>query len=651
MAGAKAPPEPVRAEGRATKELPAASLVDSKTQPKPEQNQSAATKIAEAKSFPESLQQSGKDQAGTSAKALVQSDHNTSNNKQERQQSQTNEPIGRTGNQKIESQPPPGQQQKPQEATYQPGKTTNPETRPEPRSIPIPIPIETHQAQKNQTPASAARQPETAPPVPQKDLAAKTTDAKAQLSDPLKQTTSDGKAAPEALQGKNIEPPKSSAVAGELGSSNSAGKEQIAHEPPVTKDSVNANVGTGKEFDVAHEATTSEASSGKSEPHSQIGHSEQIAVNASRLDGIDAIIEKDKDPQIDSTILPAGRKAEGGQPIKVTEGKQDSRQDKDGAEVGQKPEPRSPGSEGTAGGSMGAGFDSRAGRSQDKVEPSADREQRGEVFKTQDGKQVRLDLTNKETCKQLLDLINQIETNKFKPLDATGKARLELLLEVQDGARMGIKEGLQAFIGKDRPIDKAQFTTLLDDKVELTFAQKIKELTIGRVNDAQKIEGLQSQLKVTETFFDSARKLIVEAFDRITNRARASVPTTKTDNLSAILDETISGKFDTVSEVEKAVSEETEQIQHAFEVFGATIKHVENKDSEQQAEEQVDAQQTPGVTANQYNRTANRKPYLVKTNDTYASIAISEFSDIRLWQLIERVNGGSLATIVDDQFK
>lgn len=645
----KSQPEHV-AEGKATKELPAASLVEPKAQSQPKsdttniQPQSQA-KPVEANKVPESLHLQEKDQAATSAKALAQSDRNTADSPQAKTNTSAdkpNEPIGRTGNQKIESQPPPGQQTKPQEATYQTGKPTSPETRPEARSIPVPVPVEIHQPQKNQNPASAAHQPEAAPIAPQKDLTAKLADAKVQLSEPTKLPTTDGKAASEAVQGKKSESPSSPTSAGELGQKDFAGREgKLVPEPNTTKNDGGSG-GTGKEFNVAQEASTKDAPIDKTEPRSQI----KAIENEITPNKLDAIIEKNKDHnQIDSTILPTGRKVEAETPVRVTEGKQDTRQDKDGKEVGQKLEPRPPGAEGTLGGSIGAGLDARGGRTQEKVEPSADREQRGEIFKALDGKPLRLDFASKETCKQLLDLINQIDSNKFKPLDQAGRERLSLLLELNPVNRAALKEVLQSFVMKDKPIELESVRSLMAEKLDPMLARQLKDMADGRIDDAQKLQRLEARVKDAGNFLTSFASHVFEAFNRILTNARQSVSSSEATSVDDILQEAHSDKMSIISVVEQTASEQREQLLDRLATYTVAPEEIEP------AVTAVDEAESVNRTkATQDKDGKFRKSHTVESGQTYKSIAIELYNgEARLEELLKQVNGGDIATFIDDR--
>lgn len=608
-------------------------------------------KRIEADQNPPTHHKEDKDQTATSARALAQSDRNTTDNQQTKTNTvpgdKPNEPIGRSGNQKIESQPPPAQQAKPLETNYQ-SKPTASEAKPEPRSIPIPTPIDVQQPQKNQNPISPVHQPESAPIASQKDLSTKPVDPKMQLGEIQKPITSDGKVASEALKDTKSESTRSPEIAGAGADKNSPGNGPIAHEQPSTKESNNPNGGTQKGFDVAQENTTMEARGDKIQSPSQIRTAEDIATG--RLDT--TLIEKNREHPLDNMVVPVGR-TDGKEPIArqpeaTREPKVDNQSDKDkSADVVHKTETRLPGSE-VASGSMGIGFDGRPGRGNDKSEQKAEAIERGEVFTTLDGKPVRLDLTNKETCKQLLDLINQIETNKFKALDQTGRERLALLVELEPKSRTALKDILQAFVLKDKPVELELARTLMTDKIDPALARQTKELADGRVDDAHKLQRLEAKEKAARNFLTSFANHVFEAFNRVVNNARNSVRATEPEPKSVddILQEAHSDKMSTISAVEQATSEEREQLLEKLATFSAPAEDI---DVAPNSDVEVEKDAAPGVTLTTQDEDGTyRDVYAVKAGETYKSIAVKSFDDgERLEQLLKEINKPAAAYLDD----
>lgn len=441
----------------------------------------------EATKYPPSLHEEGKEQTAPSAKALAQSDRNTDNQQTKTNaapiEKPTNEPIGRSGHE-IEQHGPPAQQPKSSENTNQSQKITTPETKPEPKSgsipSPTPIPTDIHQPQKLQNPASAANQPESAPIAPQKDLSTKPVDTKMQLGDNPKPPTADGKPASEAAQGKNFEPPRSPAVAGELGAHNSAGGERIAHEPPVTKESNNPNGGTSKQFDVAQEATTTEARGDRIQSQSQIKTSEDIATG--RLDT--TLIEKNRDHQVENTILPTGKNTVGEPSVKVDTGKTDKQEKPPEVDsvTGDKPPLKVPVTDAAAGGSaLAIPSDHRS----DKV--TAEPVERI-ILKVENGV---FNLAEKGTVSKLLGVLEQIKTGKVTATDPESTAFAHAVLSVKDANWVKVEVALKA-------LDSSLLNNLLVDKLPPEQAENQKlarwELPKEREKSA-KLEAENQELK------------------------------------------------------------------------------------------------------------------------------------------------------------
>lgn len=583
-------------------------------------------KSGEAKTVPAALP-SGNDQTGTSAQALSRSDHNATDNQQAKTNTASSEKppqqIGGEAREHSDSQAPPAPVAKAQENSYQPSKTSS-DAKPEINKIPaVPIPIE-NQSQKNQNPAGAAQKPETAPGKPQQDLVAKSQEAKNLPADTQKQNTNDGKPGPEAEQHKKLDESPKSPAAGELGSNNSAGKGgKLVPEPNTTTDA-NVRGGTGKEFDVAHENTTREALNDRSQPQSQIRHGEQTAVNTSRLDGIDAIIEKSRENQQDSPVVPIGKR-DGKEPIVsqpdvARDPKVDNSSGKDkDTDIANKTETRQSGNE-VSSGSMGAGFDGRPGRVNDKTDQKVEAIERGEIFKTLDGKSVKLDLSDKATCKQLLDLINQIETNKFKPLDQTGRERLNLLSEMQPTSQKQLKELLTAFVTKDVPVD-SRAGLLLQDKLEPSVAERFKQ----QVNKILELEHSNLGIKqIVSRVSEALDHFLLKVFSAPKQELEKEV----TDANGLVL----------------TLADSADPMQPEVREFVINMKEILPRDIgdldvvPEEAPESID--DTPFTTnSTKVDRSGHsREQYLVQDKDTPKSIALKCSNNEALWRLILEIN-------------
>lgn len=623
--------------------LPTAELTA--VQPKSEQSIQPQAKSVEVTRSSQSLHDENKDRAVTSA----QPDRNTTDSTQAKtntaSSARSDVPLGGPGREQKDSQAPPPvtkAQDNSSQNQNQNQKVTSYETKQEPKSGSIPpviIPTDTHQTQKNQNPVSTAHQPERASVVSQKDLAAKAPDQNIRLGEMPGQHANGGKAASEAARGTNTDEPPKSPAAGELGSHNSAGREgRLVPEPNTTTDA-NVRGGTGKEFDVAHENTTRDALSDITKSQSQIGHTEQTAVSTSRLDSIDGVIEKHKENPLENPIVPIGRK-DGKEPIvsqseATRDPKVDNQSGKDkNADIANKADTRLPGNE-VSSASMGAGFEGRSGRVDDKSEQKAETIERGETFKMLDGKPVKLDLSDKVTCKQLLDLINMIETNKFKPMDQTGRERLNLLLEIQPNSRSALKEMFQTFALKDKVVDLESVRVLTSDKLDSVLAKQFKDMADGRIDDAQKLQRLEAKVKDAGNFITSFASHVFEAFNRILGNARNSVNSSEAASVDDIYNEAHSEKMHTISVIEHTTSEQREQLLDKLAAQTAAMENTEiNEDLEvEQTDDDTNANSKKIDPSG-----CSREEYLVQDKETPRSIARKCFNNEILWQLIWEIN-------------
>lgn len=536
-------------------------------------------------------------------------------------------PLGGPAREQKDSQAPPipkAQENTSQNQNQNP-KLTNYENKAESKSgsipPPVPIPTDINTAQKNQNPASAAQKPETAPIMPLQDSVPKIQDAKNLPADIPKQNSNDGKPGPEVAQGKNPDSPRSSPAADELGSNNSTGREgRLVPEPNTTTDA-NVRGGTGKEFDVAHENTTRDALSDTTKSQSQIKTSNQDIVS-DKLDT--TLIEKNRENQQDSPVVPIGKR-DGKEPIVsqpdgTRDPKVDNQSGKDkNADIANKTDIHLPGNEASSA-SMGAGFEGRPGR-MDKSDPKAETIERGETFKMLDGKTVKLDLSDKATCKQLLDLANQIETNKFKQLDPAGRERLNLLLEMRPASLKQLNEVLTAFVIKDVAID-SRIGLLLQDKLEPGIAERSKQ----QVEKILELERSNSGFKQIVVRVSEALEHFLKALSAPKKELEKEIP----DAQRLVLQFT--------DDADPMPPEVREFVINMKEILPKNIDSLDVLDTGK--EETQDHNDTPVVTnSTKVDPGGNsREQYLVQDKDTPQLIALKCFNNAALGQLIWEIN-------------
>ncbi len=324
-------------------------------------------------------------------------------------------PLGGPGREQKDSQAPPTvtkAQENTSQQQNQNQKVTNYEPKSESKSGSIPppviIPTDTQLAQKNQNPASPVHQPEAAPGKPPQDLVAKPADSNVRSTELPKQTTTYGKTASEALKDLKSESARSPELAGAGTDKNSAGNGPIVHEQPNLSEATTKH-GEPKSDVARGEQATTEATH---KPETQEPSKEiRVDTTDSLTDRNNIVIDKNTKTQVEGTRDTAIGNRAGEAATGNRDGKQEPPGKDKTADIANKTDTHLPGND-VSSASMGASFDGRPGRVNDKAEQKAETTDRGEVFKTQDGKPVKLDLTNKETCKQVLDLINQIETNR-----------------------------------------------------------------------------------------------------------------------------------------------------------------------------------------------------------------------------------------------
>jgi len=549
-----------------------------------------------------------------------------------------NEPIGQSGRQNIEPHAPPAQAAKAQENTYQKDNTyqnqkiTNYETKPEPKSASIPppviIPADIHQTQKNQNPASAAHQPETAPIKPLQDLAAKPPEQKFQTGETPGQHTNNGKAASDAAQGKNTDSPPKSPAAGELGANNSAGRDgKLVPEPHATTDA-NVRGGAGKEFDVAHENTTRDALSDTTKSQSQIGHTDQTAINTSRLDGIDAIIEKHKENPLENPIVPIGKR-DGKEPIaSQPEGTRDPKVDNQSgkdknADIANKADTRLPGNEASSG-SMGAGFDVRPGRVNDKA--AAPEPVERIILRVEN---LAVNLADKGTVAKLLGVLEQIKTGKVTATDPESTVFAHAILSAKETNLGKIEAALKAS-------DNALLNSILSDKLtpEQAEYQKLARWDLPKEKAKnEKLEAENQELKRDRNFLQGFISSVKGFFAEFVSGRKPLEPDA---SAAEIIDE-ITVEANNKNAVEQFMSRTQNQL----------AKYEAGEDAEP-----IDAEDAPAVASspkpNQQKTT--RDTHVVETLSNCEEIALLKLGNSALSELLAQINQIE-STLIDDRPK
>lgn len=574
----------------------------------------------------------------TSAKALDEKSHNTSDSQPVRG---SNESLGGIAREQVKPHGPPADQARAQDVSHrhqdptENPKITNQETKSESKSASIPppviIPTDTHQAQKTQNPASMAHQPETAPVAPPKDLAAKPVEPKFQLGEAPGQHANNGKGASEAAQDKNLEPPRSGAGAGELDSKNSAGNEPIAHEQPHVKEAGStskSDVASGEQSHVEAKTVKNELPSPKDlTPGQQITDRNDATFMPSDKSkgGTSASVEtgvRNEQPPGSKDTIPQD---------KVTGGKDERKQDKPNESTADSGDRHLPPinavSDKNIASTQGIPGDSK----QDKQAESSEKNTGSFIFT--DGK-TRIDLADPRVVNKFIDVLKQIlATGNVTVTDNDSRTLATCAFRMNPDNTTKLLEVLLA--GK---LDRA--LPLLSDKLPDDLAD---DRVRSRVELPQKIMQLERQLgKITsqgDSFANDLTRAVGQfavgeigqnaGIDEIVDKAAGSVPN---PSLSAILQ--------IVAGLKQLFTQGEAFLRNTF--SGDAMIGTRDDASSEETEEIISL---PEPT---YDEDGNmREKYTVKTGDSYESIAKAKCNDARLGVLIEGINK-SYATVYSD---
>lgn len=488
--------------------------------------------------------------------------------------------------------------------------------------------------QFGQSPGRNNNPSEQAPPAGRNDSAAKDVNAKLLNSEQSKIPASDTKPAADATPKQKLEPLNPPPAAGELGQKDSAGGGRIPHEQQGLTEATSKH-GNPK-FDVAPGEQ-----SVKDAPHKpdvpQPSKETRVDATDNAMPDRSIFIDKSKNSQIDgvkdSSNVVGNRQTEPPSPIR--DGKQETRSDKDTKDTSNESVSKSDHrvdsrvSEGSGGGSFGINLEARGNRAE-KGEPIERLSILADVKVGE--KSIRLDLADRKTLEGLLNAVQQVQDNRITVKDSTGRALLNLVLEIERDKLPALKDSLTLAIKEP--------SRELGDRIQGLLGEKMPERYKDEMNR------LWEKAARSENLVEQVMRTITTWLDRLPFKQSAS----SNDDGKTLINDFTAGALDVTTENigklkldlldlrarsrsgEQEVVDDQEQrfVQRTF----SAMEEAAKKESENVTDSSL------SNTSNSLNRvsSANERPsYVIQEGDTFESIAVKQFNEVSLAGLVKKI--------------